>query len=366
MGFPGPPAGVHLAAVRGWLPASFDLPAAALPQACVPSLFDLAVGLPSLALQLVFFLVARRPRSDWLASTEVVRAPAAARQARQALLVLAGGRGPGVGPEGHGVQGRGLAAVPPGLCHSMRSTAPYVTFLEQGHPAPAEYILGLFALHDVVVLCERYHPVATQWDLICQVVSDPRFADRVGHVFIECGSVAMQAPFDSLMATDGLSPAEANRRIVGVLHGMTVWPTWTSTNFYTYLTRLYTLNQYLPRNRRIRHHFTDAAVDWAALTTPQAYQAYQQTLVGPDHYMTQSVIDQLPRLGPPPAGGPPKCLVVMNYRHAFALTGSRSTGEPENTYEYLERALGDRAAKVLLNTASFGVPVAQGAVGRGL
>lgn len=357
----GAPALVHLAVARGWTGTCFDLPAPALAQAWVPSVFELAIALPALAVQLLFLLVAQHTWYDWLLGVEVARCPADRRRTRQAVLLLAGAAILGLGAKGGEFAARGWLPCRLAVCHRMASTAPYVAFLRQGQPAPVDYILGLFERYDVVVLCERVHPEMTQWNLIYQVASDPRFADRVGHVFTEYGSVAMQAPFDSLMATDGLAPDEASRRIVQVLHQMTVWPTWINTNFYTYLTRLYTLNQSLPKERRIRHYFIDEAVDWAALQTPQDYQEYKRTVLPHrDRYMAQTIIDELPHLGPPPAGGPPKALVVMNYRHAFGAIGKAAAGGPFNTYEFLVDSLGDRAANVLLNTDIFGVPIAGG------
>lgn len=67
-----------------------------------------------------------------------------------------------------------------------------------------------------------------------------------------------------------------------------------------------------------------------------------------DELMARRVIEEMGRL----AEGrdtPPKCLVVMNYRHAFDLTGRRPHVQRFNTYEYLKDAFGDRAANVLLN-----------------
>jgi hypothetical protein len=74
--------------------------------------------------------------------------------------------------------------------------------------------------------------------------------------------------------------------------------------------------------------------------------------------MARCVIEEMARLGKS-GSTPPKCLVVMNYRHAFDLTNRLPNAQRVNTYEYLKDAFGDRAANVLLNDWLF-CPVAGG------
>ena len=49
----------------------------------------------------------------------------------------------------------------------------------------------------------RDHAEMTQYDFIPEVLRDPRFVDRVGHVFSEIGQVGMQGYLDTFMAADG-------------------------------------------------------------------------------------------------------------------------------------------------------------------
>ena len=66
--------------------------------------------------------------------------------------------------------------------------APYVEFLKTQKTKPVDYILGLFEKYEVVILCERYHTETTQYEMIYDIVSDPRFIDKAGHIFTEIGS----------------------------------------------------------------------------------------------------------------------------------------------------------------------------------
>jgi hypothetical protein len=64
----------------------------------------------------------------------------------------------------------------------------YVQFLRQQKQTPVDYLVSLFQTYDLVVLCERSHPEVTQYDLIYQLVADPRFQQQAGHVFMENGT----------------------------------------------------------------------------------------------------------------------------------------------------------------------------------
>ena len=56
----------------------------------------------------------------------------------------------------------------------------YTTFLQGEHPSAKDYILGLFARYDIVILCERDHREMTQYELILDILADKRFIKEVG------------------------------------------------------------------------------------------------------------------------------------------------------------------------------------------
>jgi uncharacterized RDD family membrane protein YckC len=323
----------------------------------VPTLYDFVAVLPLMLLTLLYYAWARQAWYDQLAGTMVaVRPPMAAVTGRALVLLL------GVGTVGAAVkliERTALGRVPSRtmLYYGMGSTKPYREVLERTTTAPKEYIFDLFGRCDVVVLCERAHSEATQWEFIFDLVQDPRFGERIGHVFTELGQTGMQAYLDEFMATDGLSEPEVNERVLHLMRHWSVWPSWQRVNFPTYLKRLYALNQSLPLACRIRHHFTDQAVDWPNLTR-ENMPAHWQKLQHRDQQMAQVITDELARLDRM-ANRPVKGLVVMNYRHAFDLTGGSPQAPRYNTYEYLRDALKNRLANVRINEDLFW-PVAGG------
>lgn len=58
--------------------------------------------------------------------------------------------------------------------------------------------MGLFDRYDVVILGERDHRDTTQYDLIEQIMSDPRFIDQVGLIMTEIGVYNMTGTVDCI------------------------------------------------------------------------------------------------------------------------------------------------------------------------
>jgi uncharacterized RDD family membrane protein YckC len=216
---------------------------AILGRAWMPTVYDIAIVLFVLLALLVHYMVAKRVWHDWLGGTVVQRASSCRHRVTTAFVALMAAAVAGLGAKAtvFAVQGRLPCRL--ALFWSTRSTAPYAAFLKQPHPTPVDYVIGLFDRYDVVVLCERLHPEASQWNFIYELIRDPRCCSRVGHVFSEYGQVGTQAYLDDFMAADGLDAAEVHDRAVHIMRNFPVWPTWTNTNFYTYLTRLYEIER---------------------------------------------------------------------------------------------------------------------------
>ncbi len=233
---------------------------------------------------------------------------------------------------------------------NFSSVKPYVRFLKKQNTSPVDYVIGLFDNYDVVVLCERAHPEMTQYDFIFNVIKDPRFIEKAGIVFTEIGQKGNQEFIDKFMNTDSLSERQVNENILHITRNEASHPAWTNYNMYLYLQRLYKLNRTLPPEKRVRHYFTDAPVDWSAIKTQKDYQEYEHKFIwNRDSLMAQTVIDIMNN---PPAteGKHKKCLVIMNCRHAFDLTDRLPWVNSSNTFEYIKDAFGSRAANVLINT----------------
>lgn len=215
-------------------------------QAWVASAYDMLILLPVLLLLFVYYMITKRTWYDQLAGTNIGRVTGPGGCVWPAVVTLIGAAILGLGTKAMEFKAQGWIPCRLAIYRSMRSTGPYVTFLKQKQATPVDYVIGLFDRYDVVVLSERLHPEGSQWEFIYEVVQDPRFGEKIGNVFTEYGQEGMQTYLDNFMATDGLDASEIQERAVHIIRNFPIWPAWINTNFYTYLTRLYVLNQSLP------------------------------------------------------------------------------------------------------------------------
>jgi uncharacterized RDD family membrane protein YckC len=328
-------------------------------RAWIPTVFDILTAGLMLLLLLLHYLRTRRMLYDIVARTEVVRVdPVEPGGANRALVVMIVVAVLGVGIRLVPLFERGWIPCSLSLYRSTSSVEPYTAYLKLTHETPLDYVIELYDKYDIVVLCERPHPEATQWDFILRVVSDPRFIRQVGHVYTEYGNANLQPFLDHFMTAPGLSEKEIDTCALHILRNMPVWPVWTYPNFFVYLKRLYALNQSLPPEKQIRHYLTDRLPLWEELTTQAEYRAYNLTLRVRDQRMAQLIIDSFKATEASPEPRK-KCLVIMNYRHAFGLMRDSEGRLMENTCTFLCEEFPGRVANVLLNP-DLGAPIQGG------
>jgi hypothetical protein len=225
----------------------------------------------------------------------------------------------------------------------------YVSFAREQKTGPVDYIMDLFKDHDVVILCERTHPETTQWDMIYRLTTDERFIRDVGVVFTEYGSVSSQSAIDKYLTAPGLTGRDAREKLLRIYRNISpIWPLWDNTNFYDYLRRLRERNVKLAPDEKVRVYFCDMPWDWDTATSNDLIQAWRGPIVERDRGMAERIISERRRRLA--AGEPDKCLVVMNYRHAFRPMRYQNGQPADNTGSYLFEAFPDRTANVLINT----------------
>jgi hypothetical protein len=238
------------------------------------------------------------------------------------------------------------AAVPPS------EIAPYVDFLAADLTNPVDYLLDLFETRDLVILCERWHPEATQYELIWELVRDPRFVDRVGRIYTELGARNLQADLDFLLTSPDLDESEARELLLSIYRDLGIHPGWDHTNFFDFLFQVQGLNRELEPERQVEVRFLDVELGWDGLSR-EAYQEFrEQTLPERDRLMADAAIEAI-RAADEADGQPAKALVILNYRHAFNDFSFADGSKGDNTGRYLFEELPGRVANVMLNTVAL-------------
>lgn len=239
---------------------------------------------------------------------------------------------------------------------SKNVIAPYVSFLEKQKEAK-DYIFNLFEKNDIVILCERAHPEMTQYDFIYDLISDKRFVKNVGNVFSEVGSRTQQTNLDSLMNSDSLSNVKFDLELSQILRDYSFYPIWFNTNYFNYLKKLYSLNQQLPKEQRIRHRFSDLECNWKEIKNKKDYFKVKSNFSKRDWMLAENVIKGYERLLTSNQVRK-KCLVIMNYRHAFGpVPDQNDDSTRENCAAIIMKRYPNKVANVMLNQErlSFGL-----------
>ena len=229
-----------------------------------------------------------------------------------------------------------------------------VAFIESVDQTPKEYIFDLFEKHDIVVLCETFHPEMTQWEFIYDVVSDSRFINNVGHLFTEYGASNYQENVNKYLTTRYENDTLLEKATTDLLRNEGQWIFWHNYNFFNFLKKINKLNNTLPDSLKIREYFTDVH------TFDKSIKNYEDHLkkkrVHRDSCMASTIMKTFETIQSDSTRK--KCLVIMNYRHAFNDTKNYKN---ERDYVYYEDATSylfynfkDQVANVFIHNISVG------------
>ncbi len=219
----------------------------------------------------------------------------------------------------------------------------YVDFLKEKETlAAVDYIFSLFGKYDQVILCERTHPEETQWNLIYDIVKDPRFSENNTVIFTEYGNSFYQSELDSFLNTTYPSEEERLKATAKImLPASGIYPIWSSTNWFNFLSKLNQLNSSLPPEQKRQLYFTNVAFNWDTL---QLY-GLQGLWKNNDRLFSQCIINKIEAFKQ--AHIQHKSLIIMNYRHAFKL---HKNPEHESVANYIFEQYPHSTANVLINT----------------
>ncbi len=221
---------------------------------------------------------------------------------------------------------------------SAHSVSKYTDFINTNSKDINEYIKELYKHYDHVVLCERWHPECTQYDMIYDIVTSPYFADSINNVFTEIGDVKKREDFRQITATTFPSDSLREKALASyIVDSQTVWLLWSNTNWFDFLRKMSEFNH--NREKPVNVLFSDILwTDINKLSTRDSVMAYN--VINTIH--SDSI---------------KKSLIIMNYRHAFMT--------PRNCGYYLQKAFPGRVANVMLNTFRFNICQASSALQQG-
>ena len=228
---------------------------------------------------------------------------------------------------------------------------PLVNFIEQTNTSPVDYVMGLFEKYDVVVFGEGSHMDMTQYDLINQIVSDPRFIAKVGHVFMETGGYNMTDELNAVLKGTYPDDTVFDIELVKVIFNMNFMPLWDKTNYTKFLKNVYLVNKNLPAKEKISVTPTEFPFSWEQAKTMTA-EEYRTTVHNgmwrqKDLIMGNNAINELYKIFNG-NNSRKKALIIWNMPHSCRHFANQNN-QPFFAYQIVADRFPGRVANVTLN-----------------
>lgn len=229
-----------------------------------------------------------------------------------------------------------------------QTLADYVNYINEHGESPKEYIFERFKYVDVIILGERDHRDTTQYDLILDIIGDPRFSDNIGFVYTEVGVTNMTGEANNLIKDEYADDDDFYKAFLSFYREMDYENLWEKYNGYKFIRGLYDINRGLPIDRKITWGLTDRPWIWTQATYEDGeynrYRVYQDR--------DRKMADNFLRLygEQPVKNGRRKALVITNAPHAMkSATGYYKKNCSDHTQgSYIVKALGKKHVDVIM------------------
>lgn len=193
---------------------------------------------------------------------------------------------------------------------------PYVDFLKTQNQSPIDYILRLFDRYDVVIIGERNHPEATQYNFIRELILSPEFTGKVGHIMTEVGSNNYTDAVNQVLHTNYSTDSQFEKELIQVLRDCETQVLWPRTTFWELLKLIYQNNRMRPLSHALDITFLNPAWKWSspnATTSNEFETMYASTdRQNYDVIMAENAINALYRFFESPRK---KTLIILNVPH---------------------------------------------------
>lgn len=209
-----------------------------------------------------------------------------------------------------------LAAQTP----SVASVKALHEYADKNGVSPKDYVFKLFDKSDIVVLGERDHRDSIQYNFILDLLADPRFAERVGHVYTEVGGINMTEDVNRLLQGSYSSENEFMDSLYTYYRkGECFYPLWEKYNRIKFLKGLYKINK--ESSRKIHLGLTDISFSWDSIHTVDDYKAFWTSLNKTNRDSILSANFASMYKCQHPVKGTRKALVITSQPHAISYSG---------------------------------------------
>lgn len=152
------------------------------------------------------------------------------------------------------------------LKQTPKDTINFIKYIKTYGKQPKNYVLEKLAKHKLVIYGEM-HRRKVSWDLLRQIIADPKFVKTTGTVFMEFGAYN-QKEFDRFYEQE-----ELDESILLNIFGRQQFNGWFDKGQFDFMIALRELNKKLPNNKKIKVIFADEQVPWPSIKTAEEFQS---------------------------------------------------------------------------------------------
>lgn len=214
---------------------------------------------------------------------------------------------------------------------------------------PKEYIFDTFKDVDVIIIGERDHRDTTQYELIIDILKDPRFAEEIGYVYTEVGVTNMTDSANKLIKGEYANHDEFYSSFLKFYRDFDYEILWEKYNGYKFIKGLYDINRTLPTDKKITWGLTDRPWIWTEATYESGTYNYYRVYQNRDKYMADNFLRLYKEQ--PLKNGHRKALVITNFTHALKIkkniSAPKSYVDTSQGY-HISKELGKDHVKILL------------------
>ncbi len=227
----------------------------------------------------------------------------------------------------------------------------FVLSINEKGKTPVDYIFDQFKTADIVVIGERDHRDTTQYELILDILKDPRFVKEVGYVYTEVGCVNRTSEVNKLIKGKFQTNEDFMNHLYAYLRtGEVFYPLWEKYNRVQFLKGLYEINR--NNRQKITLGLTDCAFSWDEIDSAQEYKDfyYSPACEYRDSTMAANFAQMYDKQKP--KKGKRKALIITNHPHAINATMAKR--EYHRQGKWMKEHYGeDRVKIILLNWAEY-------------
>lgn len=236
-------------------------------------------------------------------------------------------------------------------CHAQNSTLDdYVASIKERSCEPIDYIFNLFDHSDIVVIGERDHRDTTQYELILDILRDPRFAEEIGYVYTEVGCINRTKDVNKLLQSRYKTDKSFNDALYNYLRTEDFNPLWDKYNRVQFLRGLYEINR--NSKQKITLGLTDCKFSWKKIKTAKEYSDFDDSPACAYRDSTMCFHFAKMYAKQKPKNGKRKALIITNHPHALNATFEGKDYHCQG--KWLKEQFGNDNVKiVMLNWAEY-------------